>query len=79
MKTILKVATVKVFDREYEEWEAHNNVTAIIDQGDTVILLYVDGMWSMLSKMRFDINQPVWKKYCATMEEVNNVTFEQQP
>lgn len=77
MKTILKVATVKVFDREFEEWETHNLVTAIIDQGDTVILLYVDGMWSMLSKMRFDINQPVWKKYIATLEEVNNVTFEQ--
>lgn len=77
MKAILKVATVKVFDREYEEWETHNLVTAIIDQGDTVILLYVDGMWSMLSKMRFDINQPVWKKYIATLEEVNNVTFKQ--
>lgn len=77
MKAILKVATVKVFDREYEEWETHNLVTAIIDQGDTVILLYVDGMWSMLSKMRFDINQPVWKKYTATLEEVNNVTFKQ--
>lgn len=77
MKTILKVATVKVFDREYEEWETHNLVTAIIDQGDTIILLYVDGMWSMLSKMRFDINQPVWKKYTATLEEVNNVTFKQ--
>lgn len=77
MKAILKVATVKVFDREYEEWETHNLVTAIIDQGDTVILLYVDGMWSMLSKMRFDINQSVWKKYTTTLEEVNNVTFQQ--
>lgn len=77
MKAILKVATVKIFDREYGEWETHNLVTAIIDQGDTVILLYVDGMWSMLSKMRFDINQPVWKKYTTTLEEVNNVTFKQ--
>lgn len=77
MKTILKVATVKVFDKDFEEWETHNLVTAIIDQGDTVIFLYTDGMWSMLSKMRFDINQPVWKKYIATLEEVNNVTFKQ--
>lgn len=77
MKAILKVATVKVFDREYEEWETHNLVTAIIDQGDTVILLYADGGWLMLSKMRFDINQPVWKKYSVIMEEVNNVTFKQ--
>lgn len=61
MKTILKVATVKVFDKDFEEWETHSNVTAIIEQGDTVIFLYTDGMWSMLSKMRFDINQPVWK------------------
>ena len=78
MKAILKVATVKIFDREFEEWETHNLVTAIIDQGDTVILLYTDGMWSMLNKLRFDINQPVWKKYNATLEEVNNVTFKQQ-
>ena len=77
MKTILKVATIKVFDRDFEEWETHSNVTAIIDQGDTVIFLYTDGMWSMFSKMRFDINQPVWKKYSATMEEINNVTFKQ--
>ena len=77
MKTILKVATIKVFDRDFEEWETHSNVTAIIDQGDTVIFLYTDGMWSVLSKMRFDINQPVWKKYTATSEEVNNVTFKQ--
>lgn len=77
MKAILKVATVKIFDREFEEWETHNLVTAIIDQGDTVILLYTDGMWSMLNKLRFDINQPVWKKYNATLEEVNNVTFKQ--
>lgn len=77
MKAILKVATVKIFDREYEEWETHNLVTAIIDQGDTVILLYADGGWLMLSKMRFDINQPVWKKYSVIMEEVNNVTFKQ--
>ena len=77
MKTILKVATIKVFDRDFEEWETHSNVTAIIDQGDTVIFLYTDDMWTMLSKMRFDINQPVWKKYSATMEEINNVTFKQ--
>lgn len=77
MKTILKVATVNIFDRDFEEWEAHNLVTAIIDQGDTVIFLYTDGTLSMFSKMRFDINQPVWKKYSATMEEVNNVTFKQ--
>lgn len=77
MKTILKVATVKVFDRDFEEWETHHNVTAIIEQADTVILLYTDGMWSMLNKLRFDINQPVWKKYCATLGEVNNVTFKQ--
>ena len=77
MKTILKVATINVFDRDFEEWETHSNVTAIIDQGDTVIFLYTDGMWSVLSKMRFDINQPVWKKYSATMEEINNVTFKQ--
>lgn len=77
MKTILKVATVNIFDRDFEEWETHNLVTAIIDQGDTVILLYTNGMWSMFSKMRFDINQPVWKKYTATLEEVNNVAFKQ--
>lgn len=77
MKTILKVATINVFDRDFEEWETHSNVTAIIDQGDTVIFLYTDGMWSMFNKMRFDINQPVWKKYSATMEEINNVTFKQ--
>lgn len=77
MKTIIQIATVKVFDREFGEWETHNKVTAVIEQADTVILLYTDGMWSMLSKMRFDINQPVWKKYCVTMEEVNNVTFKQ--
>ena len=40
MKTILKVATVKVFDKDFEEWETHNLVTAIIDQGDTVIFLH---------------------------------------
>ena len=57
MKAILKVATVKIFDREFEEWETHNLVTAIIDQGDTVILLYTDGMWSMLNKLRFDISK----------------------
>lgn len=50
MKTILKVATVNIFDRDFEEWETHNLVTAIIDQGDTVILLYTNGMWSMFSK-----------------------------
>lgn len=77
MKTILKVATVNIFDRDFEEWETHNLVTAIIDQGDTIILLYTNGMWSMFSKMRFDINQPVWKKYTATLEEVNNVAFKQ--
>lgn len=77
MKTILKVATIKVFDKDFEEWETHDNVTAVIEQADTVIFLYTDGMLSMLSKMRFDINQPVWKTYSATMEEVNNVTFEQ--
>lgn len=77
MKAIINIATVKVFDREFGEWETHNQVTAVIEQADTVILLYTDGMWSMLSKMRFDINQPVWKKYCATLEEVNNVTFKQ--
>lgn len=73
----IKVAMVKVFDRDFEEWETYHNVTAIIEQADTVILLCADGMWSMLSKMRFDINQPVWKKYTATLEEVNNVTFKQ--
>lgn len=77
MKIILKVATIKVFDRDFEEWETHSNVTAVIEQADTVILLYTDGKWSMLSKMRFDINQPVWKEYSATMEEANNVTFKQ--
>ena len=77
MKTILKVATVKVFDKDFEEWETHSNVTAVIEQADTVIFLYTDGMLSMLSKMRFDINQPVWKKYTTTLEEVNNVAFKQ--
>lgn len=77
MKTILKVATVKVFDKDFEEWETHSNVIAIIEQADFVILLHADGMWSMLNKLRFDINQPVWKKYNATMEEVNNVAFKQ--
>lgn len=77
MKAVIKVATVKVFDRDFEEWETHSNVTAVIEQADTVILLYTNGMWSVLSKMRFDINQPVWKEYSATMEEVNNVTFKQ--
>lgn len=76
MKTILKVATIKVFDKDFEEWETHSNVTAVIEQADTVIFLYTDGMWSMLSKMRFDINQPVWKKYTATLEEVNNIAHE---
>lgn len=69
----IKVATVKVFDRDFEEWETHHNVVAIIEQADVVILLHADGMWSMLNKLRFDINQPVWKKYNTTMEEVNNV------
>lgn len=73
----IKVATVKVFDRDFEEWETHHNVVAIIEQTDFVILLHADGMWSMLNKLRFDINQPVWKKYNATMEEVNNVAFKQ--
>lgn len=74
----IKVATVKVFDRDFEEWETHHNVIAIIEQADFVILSHADGMWSMLNKLRFDINQPVWKKYNATMEEVNNVAFKQQ-
>lgn len=77
MKATIKVATVKVFDKDFEEWETHSNVTAIIEQADFVILLHADGMWSTLNKMRFDINQPVWKKYTATLEEVNNVTFKQ--
>lgn len=33
----IKVATVKVFDRDFEEWETHHNVVAIIEQAD---LLY---------------------------------------
>lgn len=77
MKTIIKIATVKVFDRDFEEWETHHGVIAVIEQADSVILLHADGMWSMLNKLRFDINQPVWKKYTATLEEVDNVTFKQ--
>lgn len=73
----IKIATVKVFDRDFEEWETHHGVIAIIEQADFVILLHTNSMWSMLNKLRFDINQPVWKTYKASMEETKNVTFEQ--
>lgn len=74
---ILKLATIETYDKDFEEWETHRNVTTIIEQNDMIILLHADGKWQMLNKLRYDINQPVWKTYKVVMEETKNVAFEQ--
>lgn len=57
----MNLAELTVYDTDFEGKETFQDITAIIDNGNNVILLTLSGKIIVLNKFRYDINTPVWR------------------
>lgn len=57
----MNLAELTVYDTDFEEKETFQDITAIIDYGNNIILLTLSGRIIILNKFRYDINTPVWR------------------